>query len=106
MEEYLLSGVDDADGKYVGGIYFHGTLQEDLGYDIVNVVGNELYQRIVSDIEKNIDAYALVNKEFKPVKMFLWTTESNMKRGLVCYSDDEESIKYATKKQAECAMWL
>ena len=92
MEEYLLVVDEEAVGEFVGGIYFHGKLENDLHYDLVNVVGSQLYRRIVSDIEKNIDTHVLVNNEFKPVKMVLWVSELNQKRGLICYEDDLESI--------------
>ena len=63
------------DGVSIDGIYFHGKLEQELGCDLLNIVGANLISNICKNQTQTIDTHVLINNEFKAVKMFLWETE-------------------------------
>ena len=99
MTDYLIVALDENEGKFLNYTYFHGKLEKDNKYDLVNVVGSTL-SNLISNTENGIiDTVALVKDEFKPVKMFIWTTKRLITKCLICYTDDLESIADAEYKQ-------
>lgn len=86
--------------------YFHGKLQDDIGYDkglIMNIKPNQLdrrngYRDINLEGEYEVEIIGIE----KPCIGFFWIDNSlKFGRGLVCYKDDIEAIKYAKNKMKE-----
>ncbi|MGL4949753.1 MAG: hypothetical protein ACRC5M_05165 [Anaeroplasmataceae bacterium] len=86
---------------YIDGIYGHGQLQEDSGYDIPIFTKNTY--ALQNAIKNRIDGiYSCIDeKSGKECNLFLWFVCQDNKyrnRGLIVYKTDLEAQKYAVLK--------
>lgn len=89
---------------YLERIYLHGTIEEEVGYDLL-CCDDELLERINKFKEGEeetlvrFDRVKVKDKEPKMVVMYIWKgKETNFTLGLVVDNQDVESVQYATSK--------
>jgi hypothetical protein len=106
-EYFLVEPQDDYNDEemtsvFVNGIYFHGQLEKDLGYDLVRVEGIKLLNKLFISTQTGCATYetkVLVDNELKDCIVFCWLgKEDNRFRGLVTYKNDKEFVKDAREK--------
>lgn len=74
--------------KFMSGIYLHGKLEQEVGYDLFGI----------AELEKCLpDGVYDCNFKDIPCKMWIWSLRGseNHQKGLVVYADDSESMDYA-----------
>lgn len=93
---------EDMTSVFMNGVYFHGQLEKDLGYDLVRVEGLKLLNKFylaMQTINKSFKSKVKVNNEFKDCVVFFWLgNEDNRPHGLITYEDDEEFFNDAKEK--------
>lgn len=98
-----------SDTKFCSGVYFHGKLEDDLGYDLVNDSNENIFFSYLENMKekesKIVSLKVKVNEEIKIAYAYLWKID-NRNRGLICYPDDLEAINDAKKKQIELRQFL
>lgn len=92
------------DTKFCSGIYFHGKLEEDLGYDLVSEPKEEILSYFLENMKeketKTLLIKVKVKEEIVTACAYLWKV-NNINRGLICYTEDFKSKEDAKKKQLE-----
>lgn len=94
---------NDNDFNFLERIYTHGTLEEEVGYDLT-CCDDALLNRINSFNEGNETSLVrfekfLINNKEKQVVLYIWKgKETNKTMGLVVDCNDIESVQYATEK--------
>lgn len=95
---------NDNDFNFLERIYTHGTLEEEVGYDLI-CCDEALFSRIKEFKESKEDTLVRfenfqINKDYeKSVVMYIWKgKETDYTMGLVVNHDDIESVQYASEK--------
>lgn len=96
------------DSKYVlNYIYAHGKLEDDIGYDMVEVSNSADYDMILNTKDRAV--YGATYND-KSVRLFVWRvfpyTAYTSVKGLIVYTSDAESFEYALSKWNERAIIL
>ena len=90
------SDVEPEGFTMLNGVYFHGKLEDSLGYDLVNILENDLQEFVAGEeegfegVEVSVDGY--------PGKVLLYAWEPSdivFHRGLLVDAGDAEAISYA-----------
>lgn len=85
--------------------YLHGRLQDDVGYDkglIENIRPEQVENRCgYPDINLNGEYEVEIRGIDKPCIGYFWIDSIGLGRGLVCYKDDLEEIKFAKENYKE-----
>lgn len=79
--------------------YFHGELQNHIGYDkglILETPGGDLEG----------EYFVTVIGLDKPCLGYFWIDSENRQRGLVCYEDDGDGLEYAKEVYKKRSTWL
>lgn len=95
-------------------VYFHGNLDDDLGYDIVLIEVDDL-NTITKDGIYDVNVIK-TNGDTVEAKLYFWIAEKlaniatgetmKFNRGLIVYADDTEAIEYAKNKFESKCQWL
>lgn len=113
VDTQLVSDIDEYYGKdatFLPNIYYHGKIEEDMGYDIANERrGKNNFQKAIEEFRhsgknrRTIKTIANVKGTKRLVYVFLWHPKTPLDRviGYVCYPEDEEAVKEAKKKQSK-----
>ena len=80
-------------------IYTHGILEEEMGYDLINIIEGNIQE----GIHKNDGIALLIEKDYpitktRMVNSYTWKNNSNQLIGLIVNYDDDDANLYALNK--------
>lgn len=94
-------------------IYAHGKLEDDLKYDILNIINVDKFPSIdfngvsILDIQDGVYSAMVVGGSI--CRAYIWNVMIDgykITKGIVCYNDDEDAIKFAEEKYKEKNWWV
>jgi len=96
---FLDNEISHDDTLQLSYIYLHGSLQTELGYDLLRTDSIYLYNKIYNTKHKNDKFYHSVILESEHggryhVLMFIWKNSKGRVQGLVCDENDMDDMRY------------
>lgn len=109
FSKYISKSSEQRRGTPIRGVYAHGDLERDLGYDMLCICGTVIpepgiHACSIDDLNTERKCVAFIWREYGFSKVSLMNGIILGLRGIVFYDDDISALKYATEHYANKSM--